>query len=71
MGNVNLPLNDFANLEIFFSSAKNITNPPSPAPNILAPTAPAVRKTKTVEWNLNSPLVWVTYLRFETALGGI
>ena len=34
-------------------------------------TPQAVRKTKTVECNLNSPLVWVTSLRFETALGGI
>ena len=38
---------------------------------ILAPTARSVTKTKTVEWNLNSPLVWVTSLRFETAIAGI
>ena len=38
---------------------------------ILAPTARSVRKTKTVEWNLRCPLVWVTFLRFETAIAGI
>ena len=38
---------------------------------ILAPTARSVRKTKTVEWNLSCPLVWVTFLRFETAIAGI
>ena len=38
---------------------------------ILAPPALAVRQTKTVEWNLRCPLVWVTFLRFETAIAGI
>ena len=38
---------------------------------ILAPPALAVRQTKTVERNLRCPLVWVTFLRSETAIAGI
>ena len=38
---------------------------------ILAPTARSVTKTKTVEWNLNSPLGGLSSVRFETALAGI
>ena len=38
---------------------------------ILAPTSRSVTKTKTVEWNLNSPLGGLSSVRIETAISGI